>query len=403
MEESTEGHGKKKGKGEVMDRYLKRFISCFIIINLGHCFAMSASNNLLQTVFHHRVQTTLKDKQDFFELGKLILSFSGEPVIDLKNNPQSEESGIVERTFFFPATVVQDPECIQMVKNIQSQQSPHYSIIFNAISKPAPTLQLIVRYDHEKVGLTYTVLEASGSQRRLIFTFYNKTMVKKVDDSHATILRTAQSFMRQGVILDCGHGGNDLGAVGCNGLQEKDVNLEIGTQLATLLRKNGFEVFLTRTADVFVALDERTLIDDKNADASILVSIHANAAPYSAASGIETFFFNAQNLLKSNDKHAVTTVSVMQDRCALSQLLAHCIHDSVLNHIGEQYAVTDRRVKTSFLQVLAGSAIPAALVELGFLTNASEANRMKNKDYQRELASAIYDGIVGYFEKIKTS
>jgi len=367
---------------------------------LGHFFTIGASNNLLQTAFHHRVQTALKDKQDFFELGKLILSFSNEPIIDLKNGLQAAESGTIERTFFFPSTIIQDPECTQMLKNIQSQQSPFYSIIFSTISKPVPGVQVIIRYDHDKVGLAYTVLDAVGSQRRLIFTFYNKSMVKKVDDAHATILRTAQS--RQGVILDCGHGGPDLGAVGCNGLQEKDVNLQIGMQLASLLRKNGFDVFLTRTADVFVALDERTMIDDKNSDASILVSIHANAANDSAAAGIETFFFNAQTSLKRNDKHAVTTVSIMQDRCSLSQLLAHCIHESVLTHLREQHAVNDRQVKASFLQVLAGSAIPAALVELGFLTNAREANCMKNKDYQNELAAAIYDGIVRYFQRIQT-
>lgn len=386
-----------------MDGYLRPVVVCSIITILGHNFTVYASNNLLQTAFHHRVQATSQNKQDFFELGKLILSFSNEPVVDLKNGPQPEEKGAVERIFYFPATMIQDPECTQMLKNIQSQQSPFYSVKFNAAAKPVPGLQMIIRYDHDKVGLTYTVLEAPGSQRRLILTFYNKLMVKKVDDAHATILRTAAHSMPQGIILDCGHGGTDLGAVGCNGVQEKDINLEIGMQLATLLRKNGFEVFLTRTADTFVALDERTLINDSNAGASVLVSIHANAAPDSSASGIETFFFNAEKSLRQNDKHAVTMVSVMGDRCALSGLLAQCIHESILKHLRENHAVTNRQVKESFLQVLAGAAIPAALVELGFLTNAKEANCLKNCAYQRELVAAIYDGIVHYFERIKTS
>ena len=90
----------------------------------------------------------------------------------------------------------------------------------------------------------------------------------------------------------------------------------------------------------------------------------------------------------------------MHDRCAHSQLLAQNIHQSVLTYAKQkQPDVIDRSVKQSFLQVLVGASVPAALVELGFLTNQQEAALIKDKHYKMLLAAGICEGIVRYFEQ----
>jgi len=379
-------------------------------------FFMSAANlsmattptNQLQTVFHHRIESDAhKVPADvpFLELGKLILKFVQEPVIDPVACKQvSDHDDLCERSFFFPFTTVQEPDCAQMIKEIQEKQSPFYSISFSKVEKPTPGVILTVRYPHEKIGLTYTVVDTPGKQRRLIITFYNKAWVKKVDDAHAKILRTVYSGNRPGVIVDCGHGGMDTGAHGCFGLKEKEVDLDVGMELASLLRRRGFDVFLTRASDIFVALDDRTLINDKTRDAAILVSIHANGAENAKATGIETFFFDVVQSCSRNDRHTQTVNAIMHGRCLQSELLASCIHAGVLNQVRVgSGTITDRHVKRSFLQVLAGAAIPAALIELGFLTNEEDATRMQDKNYRMLLARGICDGIEHYLAQQKTS
>jgi N-acetylmuramoyl-L-alanine amidase len=360
------------------------------------------AHNQLQTAFHHRVATSKNDASasvHFLELGKLILSFQHEPVIDVKVGPH-EEKETRERTFFFPLTDIQGPECQEMIKKIQEQQSPFYTVSFLVTTTPTPGLLCTVRYDGAVVGMTYAVLEAGGQQRRLIITFYNKSLIRKIDDSHAQILQTAARKAQPGVIIDCGHGGGDSGAQGHYGLIEKDINLEIGILLASMLRKRGFDVFLTRTADVFVALDERTLMNERNSDAVVFVSIHANAAPNKDATGIETFFFDVEKSCPVGKVRPDTTIALMRDRSLASEMLARCIHEQVVTQIrNQQVAVIDRQVKPAFLQVLTGAAIPAALIELGFLTNEKEAALMKDKQYRNLLVTGLCEGIVQFFKQ----
>jgi N-acetylmuramoyl-L-alanine amidase len=137
-----------------------------------------------------------------------------------------------------------------------------------------------------------------------------------------------------------------------------------------------------------------------NKSAAVFVSIHTNAAPNVKAAGIETFFFDISRYCKAQDKHCHLTSALLNDRCEKSRLLAHSIHQSVLAYAKyKQPDVVDRSVKESFLQVLAGSAVPSALVELGFLTNEQEAVLMQDKHYKKLLAAGICDGIAHYFEQ----
>jgi len=374
-----------------------RLLCIFALVWVG--IASAVERNQLYKVFHHRVEVA-PGAVPFLELGKLIFSFSEEPKLDVLQNRSIGPGPMYQRTFFLPMTEIAGPECKEMLAAIERATKTPYKVTFDVVEKPIAGLRFTVVYDHEKVGMTYAFMESTGQQKRLIVTFYDKNQVRKIKDAQGTVLRTACRESRRGVIVDCGHGGEDCGARGCFNLSEKDVNLEIGLYVADLLQKRGFDVFLTRSADELVALDNRTVITDDNKQAAVFVSIHLNAAANTQASGIETFFFDASKYCVGDDKPSSLIRALLADRCTKSELLAKSIHASVLNAAkSKNRAVSDRTVKQSFLQVLVGSSVPAALVELGFLTNQQEAAFFKDAHYKMLLASGICDGIVRYLEQ----
>lgn len=373
------------------------FLACsFFIIE-----CTGAPRNKLFKVFHHRVEMA-PGSVPFLELGKIIFSFAAEPKIDLVNNGLVASDKLLQRIFFFPMTEVATVECKEMLQEIvKNNGATPYKINFEIIEKPVLGLRFSVSYEHEKVGMTYAIMESVGETKRLIVTFFDKDQVRRIKNAQESVLRTACSVGKPGVIVDIGHGGSDSGAKGCFNLSEKDINLEVGTYVANLLRKKGFDVFLTRSADVAIALDERTVMTASNKTAAVFVSIHSNAALNVQASGIETFFFDIASYCKGCDKSSRLTSALLHDRCAKSQLLANNIHQSVLAYARcKQPEVIDRKVKQSFLQVLIGSVVPSALVELGFLTNQKEASLIKNKHYKMLLAAGICEGIVHFFEQV---
>lgn len=182
---------------------------------------------------------------------------------------------------------------------------------------------------------------------------------------------SSASVSGQTIVIDPGHGGNDPGAV-ANGLQEKDVVLDVGQRAADKLRASGANVIMTRSSDQFIALEERAAIANR-ANADIFVSIHANAAAATSATGTESYHFPTS----TNGRR-----------------LAANIQNELVSHLGTR----DRGVKDANFSVLRNTAMPATLLELGFITNASEAERMKTASFRENAANAIHDGIQVYFQ-----
>lgn len=180
----------------------------------------------------------------------------------------------------------------------------------------------------------------------------------------------AASVAGQTIVIDPGHGGHDSGAV-ANGLQEKDVVLDVGQRAADKLRASGANVIMTRSSDQFIALEERAAIANR-ANADIFVSIHANAAAATSATGTESYHFPTS----TNGRR-----------------LAGNIQNELVSHLGTR----DRGVKDANFSVLRNTAMPAVLLELGFITNAGEADRMKSSSFRENAANAIHDGTQVYF------
>lgn len=174
------------------------------------------------------------------------------------------------------------------------------------------------------------------------------------------------------IVIDPGHGDHDPGAQ-ANGLIEKNVVLEVGLRVEKLLEDAGVNVVMTRKDDTFITLQGRVDIAER-AYADSFVSIHANAAS-AAAEGAETFY-NSDHVAEESKK------------------LAQAIQTRLVQETGMKH----RRVADARFYVIRNTTMPSTLVELGFLTNPGDVNRMKQAGYPDRAAQAIYNGIRDFYD-----
>lgn len=218
------------------------------------------------------------------------------------------------------------------------------------------------------------------------------------------------------VVIDPGHGGHDAGAIGY-GVKEKDVVLEIGKKLRTILTdKLGVEVIMTRDTDIFIPLEERTAIANK-AGADLFISVHANASRNKKAGGVETYFLNfatdedskrlaarenATTAKNMSDLEAILNDLMLNSKINESSKLARFVQGSILDEVnGNGSKCNDRGVRQAPFYVLIGARMPSILVETSFITNKEEAKRLVNEKFQRTLAESIVDGVKRYSEIVK--
>jgi len=212
------------------------------------------------------------------------------------------------------------------------------------------------------------------------------------------------------VVVDAGHGGVDLGARGVNGALEKDLTLAVARRVAAELRARHVPVVETRSKDVFIPLHERTAIANK-AHAQMYVSIHANSAPEPEVFGSETYFLSVDASDAEAMRVALTENDVYQQEgtAADSQDVVGSIFGDLIRteHLRESSELAaaiqrglaklpggSRGVKQAPFVVLTGVNMPAALVEIGFVTNAAEVKRLGRRDVQGALAKAIAAALV---------
>lgn len=170
------------------------------------------------------------------------------------------------------------------------------------------------------------------------------------------------------IVIDPGHGGHDRGGVPGQRVSEKMMALDVSQRLRAILQSNGYRVVMTRNSDVFIPLGTRTAIANSNRGGRF-VSVHFNSARRAGASGIETYYFRSD-----------------------AAALATNIHRNVVAIAPSE----NRGIRRRGYFVLRRTAIPAVLVECGFLTNPTEARYALNPAYRQRLAEAIARGIMGY-------
>ncbi len=232
---------------------------------------------------------------------------------------------------------------------------------------------------------------------------------------------TPRSGRKPVVVIDAGHGGHDPGAV-ANKIREKDITLSAATQLAKILKEKGADARLTRSTDVYLKLAERTAFANKN-NADVFISLHCNAMPKgkTGVAGFEIYIMalpsdkDAMNLAIvenreiSGDAHSAAEIQKADKK---TQLLLKILGDMQQNDkIGASTELTEvlhknakssglpmRKVAQAPFFVLRGAGMPAVLVEMGYLTNASEAKRLNTASYREKICRSLADGIITFIE-----
>lgn len=200
------------------------------------------------------------------------------------------------------------------------------------------------------------------------------------------------------VVLDPGHGGKDTGAIGANKVYEKTVVLDISHRVRKLLEARKIPVRMTRTADTFPSLQQRTDYAYK-VGADLFVSIHADGAGDSSASGVETFISTAPGCESSNHygQGGDTSATKNNQYDAANAIFGFSLQS---NHV-KATKRKDRGLRRARFAVLKNAPCPAALVECGFVTNPSEESLLNSASYRDNVARGIANGIFGYFTLIK--
>lgn len=244
-----------------------------------------------------------------------------------------------------------------------------------------------------------------------------------IPEDNVSSLSEALGLKIKTVVIDAGHGGHDPGAIGPTGLKEKDVNLRIAKALKQKLDKDGgkfgiTKVYLTRSTDKFIPLEERTAIAKKQG-ADLFISIHCNAARNKQAYGIETYYLSLTNdkaaLAVAARENASTSISrsemdkvlkqyLLGAKIEESRSLAGLVQNSVVTNVSAKYPpVKNKGIKKAPFIVLIGADIPSILVETSFITNPRDEKRLKSNDYVNKIADGIFAGVQRFSTDMQTA
>ena len=199
------------------------------------------------------------------------------------------------------------------------------------------------------------------------------TLTKAKEEQKFTEKIFKRGTVKDKIVLDAGHGGSDYGAIR-EGINEKDITLDITHRVESLLRSKGYKVALTRTDDIYVSLEDRVNFSEKE-EPEIFVSIHVNSAVSTDPNGIETHWYHEY-----------------------SKPLAEVIHKHLTKNIPN---TKDRGLFKSKFYVINHTTVPAVLCEIGFISNEEERNQLITDERKQKTAKAIADGIVEYLKGCK--
>ncbi len=200
------------------------------------------------------------------------------------------------------------------------------------------------------------------------------------------------------VMLDPGHGDQDAGAVGINGLLEKRVVYDVAVRTARKLQRSGIRAILSRRRDEFIALGDRAL-RARSSRADLFVSIHANSTSKASVDGIETYVMPVAGFPSTSSSDALKKRYAGNAHDPRNTALGVLLQRGMLSTT----RATDRGVKRARFYVLREAPCPAALVECGFLSNRREAQLMEGTVYRDKLAEGIARAIVTYVHRAESA
>ncbi len=214
------------------------------------------------------------------------------------------------------------------------------------------------------------------------------------------------------IVVDAGHGGHDSGTLGPDGIEEKEVVLDVALRFGKLLKQHlGADVIFTRDDDTFVPLETRTAIANK-AQADLFISVHANSSQDPAARGVETYYLNftsspdalevaaRENAVSQQSIHQLSDLVkkiALQDKIDESREFASDVEKNLYDGLNKgNPGLRDRGVKKAPFVVLIGANMPSILAEISFLTNPDDAEELHQPAYRQRIAESLYRGVSHY-------
>ena len=214
------------------------------------------------------------------------------------------------------------------------------------------------------------------------------------------------------IVIDAGHGGHDTGTIGPNGLQEKDLVLNVALRLGRLLESRlGADVIYTRDDDTFIPLETRTAIANEH-QADLFISVHANSSQDESARGVETYYLNftsnPEALEVAARENAVSQKSIhelqdlvkkitLKEKIDESRELASDVQQSLYTGLSAKSpTLRNRGVKKAPFVVLIGANMPSILAEISFVSNPVDEKKLETPEYRQKIAESLYKGIATY-------
>jgi N-acetylmuramoyl-L-alanine amidase len=245
-------------------------------------------------------------------------------------------------------------------------RSPNRAVIDIVYSKPEEMGEIIPVESLLIQGIRYSHFNNAPDTTRVVIDLNDRVDIKtEIQGGHVFLTLTPHIYK---IVVDAGHGGKDPGAESVSGNWEKEFALDMAKRVAEQLRpRNRMQIIMTRNDDSYPTLDDRIKIANE-ANADLFLSIHANKF-HKSTRGMETYY--------SRDD---------------SQSLASTIHATVLPITG----FIDRGVKQADFKVIKYTTMPAALLEVGFLSNPEEEAQLMNADFRQKVAEGIAQALVEY-------
>ncbi|MGL5991435.1 MAG: LysM peptidoglycan-binding domain-containing protein [Plesiomonas sp.] len=342
---------------------------------------------------------------------ELILSFSGKPSYGYFNLSQPDR------------VVVDLRDTTQKVSLPKRYRGKLVESIRTSSAPQRGTLRLVLDLSQRVNAKAVTEKRGSGYQVVLSLTPIGGSSAKARSTQTTSTSRSTRSNERVVIAIDPGHGGQDPGAVGKNGLREKQVTLAIAQKLRDMLNNDsGFRAVMTRERDYFISVSGRSDIA-REKDAQLLISIHADAAPNRSAKGASVWVLSnrransemgrwledhekqsellggAGEVLSGSNNDRYLSQTVLDLQFGHSQRVGYDVASKVLSEMGRISPLHKRRPEHASLGVLRSPDIPSLLVETGFISNLSEERLLGSSAHQTKIATAIYRGIKTYYRQ----
>lgn len=300
--------------------------------------------------------------------------------------------------------------------SLSSNNKNEHKLIIDLTSKNAPVA-------HNKIIASKDSVQPAKKETPVLPIEPPKTLASKAESTFSRLQNFAQQFTSSNkqekivIAIDAGHGGNDSGAHGAHGTEEKQVVFAIAKKLATLINSQpDMKAVMVRKGDYYVGLRKRMQIA-RAAHANLFISIHANAFQDTTVKGLSVYVLsrssasseaalwlakneNASDLIGGvslEDKEDVLASVLLDLSQSATEQASADIAKSVLKHCSAVGETHKDAVQHAGFMVLKSPDIPSILVETAFISNPSEEENLLNDDYQTKMATAIFGGVHNYF------